>query len=306
VRELNFKYYGGSETVSISTNASSVNFKVIPSEHCDWFTYTINPTSITVTAGGNVSFIDRTCRLTISNENGNSDYIDISQDGYRNMLVDLSLYVIIPYTHYIHNETFDLPIRIYGGNAQFKTDKIISDKIEQVYGNGNNYYNDFVFHIDQETEGTFTFIHSDRDEYLKYCTERGIKPKKEDLLKQIVVKQIDKETMDGYTVLSYLGKEYVNALPPMVTVNEATPTVIDIEYSCFFDSEYNLITDCEHEVKVLSDWVKSYYDKEHKKIYLKASGRSTISDRRCMMTVRNLMNPKQSYSTTVIQRARKL
>ena len=305
MRKLNFKYYGGSETVSISTNAPSVNFKVIPSEHCDWFTYTINPTSITVTVGENVSFIDRTCRLTISNENGNSDYIDISQDGYRNMLVDLSLYVIIPHTYYIHNETFDLPIRIYGGNAQFKTDKIISDKIEQVYDN-SNYYNDFVFHIDRETEGTFTFIHSDRDEYLKYCVERDIKPKKEDLLKQIVVKHIDKKTMDGYTVLSYFGKEYVNTLPPMVTVNEATPTVIGIEYSCFFDGEYNLITDSEYEVKVLSDWVKLYYDKEHKKIYLKASGRSTISDRRCMMTVRNLMNPKQSYSTIVIQRARKL
>lgn len=305
MKSIKFKYSGGNETVSITTTASNVSYKVVPSEHCDWFTYSIGATSLTVTAGENPSYMERMCRLTVIDDNGNSDYIDISQEGYTNLLIDLSVYVVIPYTHYADSETYDLPIRIYGGSGNFITDNVISDKIERVFDD-SDLYNDYIFHIDKETNGRFTFKHSDMDEYIEYCKDNNIPYDTSKLLKQVVVRNIPKEIMDGYTVFSYLGQEYINNLPPIITVNHIVPTVITIDYSCFFTKDMNFVEATDFIIDAPNDWVKSFFDETDKKIYLKAVSKNSLTDRRGTITVRNRYNSKQTYSATVIQRVSKV
>lgn len=305
MESINFKYSGGNKTVSISTTAPNISYRVIPSEYTDWFTYTIGITSLTISVGENASYIRRTSRLTLMDDNGNSDYIDISQDGYNNLLMDISTYVVIPYTYYADKKTYNLPIRVYGGDGNFITDDTISDKIEKVFDD-SNLYNDYIFHIDKETNGTFTFKHSDMDEYIEYCKDNNIPYDSLKLLKQVVVRNIPKEIMDGYTVFSYLGQEYIDNLPSIITVNHIVPTTITIDYSCFFTKDMNFVETSDFIIDAPSDWVKSFFDETDKKIYLKAANENKLTDRRGTITVRNRYNPKQTYSATIIQKASKI
>lgn len=305
MESINFKYSGGKKTVSISTTAPNISYRVIPSEYTDWFTYTIGITSLTISVSDNASYIRRTCTLTLTDDNYNSDYIEISQDGYNNLLMDISTYVVIPYTYYADKKTYDLPIRVYGGDGNFITDDTISGKIEKVF-NDSNLYNDYMFHIDKETNGRFTFKHSNRDEYMKYCKENGIPYDDSKLLKHVIVRNIPKEVMDGYTVFSYLGMEYINNLPPVITINHITPTTVNIDYNCYFTKDMELVENSDFIIDAPNDWVKSIYDVADKKIYLKAINQNRLTDRRGTITVRNRYNPKQTYSATIIQKASKI
>ena len=301
MKEVKFKYYGGIESVNISTNASNTSLKVQKEYPCDWLSYSIFPTSISISATENSYYEDRVCRLTIFNTNGNRDSIEIKQDGYRNLLVDLSLYAIIPYTYYSDHETYDLPIRIYGGSGEFTTHESISDKIEKVFDD-SDLYNDYVFHISSDMNGTYTFKHKNRDAYIEYCKQNNIEYDEANLEKSIVVRNLTKDVMDGYTIFSYYGKEYVNGLPPIITVNHVSSTVVSIDYSCFFNSNMDFVENSEYEIGGGTQWLKTYYDRDNKKIYLKAVDKTALSDRRCTITVRNLLNPKQYYTAIVLQR----
>jgi hypothetical protein len=305
MESINFKYSGGKKTVSISTTAPNFSYRVIPSEYTDWFTYTIGITSLTISVSENASYIRRTSRLALMDDNGNSDYIDISQDGYNNLLIDISTYVVIPYTYYAGKKNYDLPIRVYGGDGNFITDDTISGKIEKVFDD-SNLYNDYIFHIDKQTNGRFTFKHANRDEYIKYCNENGIPYDDSKLLKHVIVRNIPKEVMDGYTVFSYLGMEYINKIPPVITINPTTPTTINVDYNCYFTKDMELVEDSDFIIDAPNDWVKSIYDVADKKIYLKAINQNRLTDRRGTITVRNRYNPKQTYSATIIQKASKI
>lgn len=305
MKSVNFKYFGGSEKISMATTASNVSYTVMCSEPCDWLKYSIATTSLTITVEKNISYIKRKCRLTVIDGNNNSDYIDISQDGYTNLLIDLSAYVVIPYTYYSHSETYDLPIRVYGGSGEFITDVEISDKIERVFDD-SSLYNDYIFHITKETNGTFTFRHVDMNEYIDYCKQNNMPYDGTKLLKRIVVRNVSKEVMDGYTQFSYLGQEYINTLPPTITISHSIPSTITVDYSCFFTKDMNFIEVTDFLVDAPKDWVKAFYDNINKKIYLKATTKNALTDRRGMITVRNPYNPRQTYSTTIIQKTSKV
>lgn len=300
---LEFDYYGGTQSVTVTTSAPDVRYIVSGDGNHSWITYTLSPTSILVTVVANTDYMARECRINVISGSGSAiDYIIVKQRGFQNLLVDLSAYVILPSSYYEKHATYDLPFRVYGGNGNVVTNPQIDSKIEKVY-DGDGLYKDYIFHIDRSLNGDFTFTHSDYGDYIEYCTQHGINYNIPDIEKRIAVRNIDRMIMDGYTVFKYKGREYINQLPHIIPINDQTSTVIAIEYSCYFDNDLNFIESENFLVETTAIWARCIYDKVNKKIHLKANGKNLFSDRKCMVRIVNKENKKQEFTAVLEQRS---
>lgn len=303
MKTLEFDYYGGTQSVTVTTSAPDARYMVSGDGNHSWVTYISSPTSISVTVVTNTDYMARECRINVISRSGNAiDYIIVKQSGFQKLLVDLSAYVILPSSYYEKHTTYDLPFRVYGGNGNIVTNPQIETKIEKVY-DGDGLYKDYIFHIDRSLNGNFVFTHSDCTDYTDYCVRNGINYNISDIEKRIAVRNIDRTVMDGYTLFKYRGREYTNQLPYIISINDQTPTVITIEYSCYFDNDLEFFECEDFLVETTAIWAQCIYDKANKKIYLKANGKNSFSDRKCMVRIVNKENKKQEFTAFLEQRS---
>lgn len=300
MKSVDFKYYGGTEKINISTNLSLKDWHIV-SNPCEWITHTVNPTSILITAKPNSFYKDRTHSVIISGKNNKKETIEIRQEGYRNLLVDLSAYVIIPSNYFIKNNTFDLPIRVYGGSGNFITDSQISKKIDKV-NDKSAFYDDYVLHIDKGMSGEYTFTHQDRIGFSNYCRDKGYVFDEKQLVKRIVIKNMDNEILNGFASFSYYGKKYINELPSPIIVNNEFPTILKTEETVSFGEDWKVSTEKNYEIEASADWVETTYSPTEHCFYLKAKYPNNVSDRTCFLTIRSNKNRDLVYKSLLVQK----
>lgn len=297
---LNFKYYGGEEKVFVSTTSSTGIPKVLPIGDCTWLTCKPTISYLHITVQPNASYEDRACKIKIPAGYNKYDYVEVKQEGYRNMLVDLAPYVIVPYTFYLNYDYFELPIRVYGGSGTFIADAEAAENTVQVY-DSSDFYNDYIMYIPKGTDATYIFEHADRTAYIQYCKDNGLEYDESKLVKEVVVKYLDESSIEGFVTFGYNGEDYINNLPPKIVINNSDTEEIEIKFGYYVDSNFNVVENSKYNVSVDVPWVTLYYDDDEKKIYLTAASENLLGERSCLLTVVNRFNPKQSYSTVITQ-----
>lgn len=302
-KTITFDYNGGTYTQELKIRGTNLPWRY--ECDCKWIVVATAATSLTVNIQKTYDFNTRVGVVKIFDRFGNEINLVVEQTGYYDLSIECPTSVVLPYTYYNTNTTYDIYVTVYGGPTQEVNCKKITTYLNKVWDN-SDMYNDFMVTIPQSLEGEFTIKHSDWKAFKDFCKKNDIPYPKDKLEKKLSIQQVSADDMVGEMVIDCNGRQYTNNDANIVVeIGVNSPVIIKI-VSC----KYTAVTsrtkcvvneDKKIEIDNCPVWVDSAIDSDI--ITLTCKEENHFNDRTGTFKISNTNNSRQNITIQLKQKS---
>lgn len=197
-KTISFEYAGGEYLQKVRIRGT--NMPMTTESDSKWVQVKAYETTVKITAEPNYGYESREAVVTLRDRFDNTIALAITQDGFTDLKLVCQTDIVIPYSYYKENKTYDVYITVYGGTTKGVKAKGLTKHIEQAW-KGSEVYCDYILHIPDNINGTYTVTHADLKDFSQYCKEKGIEFNEDNLKKKITITQLTEDECTGEIIL---------------------------------------------------------------------------------------------------------